>query len=207
VSKVQRISVLAAASLALALAGCGGFKESIGASKQGPDETAVAPRAPLVVPATFDLKAPQPGAPRPQDADTAVAAQRVLGGASQKAAPASEGEMALLTATGATKADPTIRQELRQEVREAGKRKSYADSVLFWRGRRVETGTPLDANEEAARARTMRTMRPVADTPKPEPIIEKAPDPPAPAEAAADKQEAEQKAEEEEDSGGWFDWF
>lgn len=203
-SKVQRFAAIAAASLALALVGCGGFKESLGAGKQGPDETAIATRAPLVVPATFDLKAPQPGAPRPQDADTAAAAQRVLGSGSQSAAPASDGEQALLAATGATKADPAVRQELRNEVRDAGKRSSYADSVLFWRGSKVETGTPLDANEEAAR---VRTMRPVADTPKPEPIIEKAPDPPAPAEAAADEQEAEKKAEEEEDSGGWFDWF
>lgn len=202
-SKVQRISAVAAASIALALAGCSGFKESIGAAKQGPDETAVAPRAPLVVPATFDLKAPEPGAPRPQDADTASAAQRVLGGSSSKAAPASEGEMALLTASGAEKASPTIRQELRNEAREGSKRKSYADSVLFWRGRKVETGTPLDPNEEAAR---VRSSRPIADTPVAEPVIEKAPDPPAPAEVAADKIEAEKKAEEDED-GGWFDWF
>jgi hypothetical protein len=179
----------------------------MGAGKQGPDETAISTRAPLVVPATFDLKPPQPGAPRPQDADTAAAAERVLGGGTAKAAPASDGEMALLAATGATKADPTIRQELRNEAREAGKRKSYADSVLFWRGAKVETGTPLDANEEAAR---VRTMRPISDKPVAEPVIEKAPDPPAPAEAAADAKEAEQKSEEDkkdDDSGGWFDWF
>ena len=81
-------------AVALAVTGCSSMGG--GAGKQGPDETAIATRAPLVVPATFDLKAPQPGAPRPQDADSAAAAQRILGGAAVKSAPASEGEKALL---------------------------------------------------------------------------------------------------------------
>lgn len=195
-----------AAVCALALAGCGGVRESMGAAKSGPDETAIATRAPLVVPATFDLKPPQPGAPRPQDADTAAAAQRVLGGGSARTAPASDGEKALLTASGAANANPAIRQELRSETREAAKRKTYADGVLFWRGDKVDTGTPLIAAEEATR---VRTMRPVADTPQPEPVIEKAADP-EPAEAAAEKAEEKAKTEAEEDKdegGGWFDWF
>ena len=89
------VAPVAAILCALALAGCGGVRESMGAAKQGPDETAIATRAPLVVPATFDLKPPQPGAPRPQDADTATAAQRVLGGGTVRTAPASDGEKAL----------------------------------------------------------------------------------------------------------------
>lgn len=205
-TRVQRLSVMAAASLALALTACSGFKESIGAAKQAPDETAVTTRAPLVVPATFDLKSPQPGAPRPQDADTAAAAQRVLGGNVQRLAPASQGERELLAASGAAKADPSIRQELRSEAREASKRTSYADTVLFWRGKRVEKGQPLDANEEAGR---VYKMRPVAAPAQPAPVIEKAEDPKPEAEAAADAAEAEKKTEEEkdDDSGGWFDWF
>ena len=62
-----------------------------------------------------------------------------------------EGELELLAASGATKADPNIRQELRSEVVKQGKRKSYSDTVLFWRGRKGDPGTPLDANEEAVR--------------------------------------------------------
>jgi hypothetical protein len=90
-------------------------------------------------------------------------------------------------------------------VREASKRKSYADGVLFWRGDKVETGSPLIAAEEAERVHTT-VRRPAA---QPAPVIEKAPEPPAPAEAAADAQEAEQKAqsEAEDQGGGWFDWF
>jgi hypothetical protein len=211
VSDVQRKSapvsgrilwVIAAA--AIALAGC----SSVKGAKQGPDETAVATRSPLVVPATFDLKPPQPGAPRPQDADTAAAAERVLGGGTTRPAPASEGEQALLAATGANRADPKIRQELRQEVRQASKRKSYADTVLFWRGDRIERGTPLNPGEEERR---MKVARPAA---QPAPVIERAA--PTPADAAAEVKEkaADEKAkaeeedeDEDDDSGGWFDWF
>lgn len=194
------------AAAAIALAGC----SSVKGAKQGPDETAVATRAPLVVPATFDLKPPQPGAPRPQDADTAAAAERVLGGGTARPAPASAGEQALLTATGANSADPKIRQELRQEVRQASKRKSYADTVLFWRGDRVETGTPLNPGEEEQR---IKVARPAA---QPAPVIERADPVSTPADAAADAKEkaADEKAkaeeedeEDEDDSGGWFDWF
>lgn len=203
---VQRsLGLIAVAAVAIAVTGCSSVGASMGAGGRGPDETAIATRAPLVVPATFDLKAPQPGAPRPQDADSAAAAQRILGGGVAKSAPASEGEKAMLAASGAAKADPNVRQELRAEVREAAKRKSYADGVLFWRGDKIETGAPLIAAEEAERAHTA-VGRPAA---QPAPVIEKAPEPPAPAEAAADAKEAEQKAqsEAEDQGGGWFDWF
>ena len=184
-------ALIIVAASAIGLAGCAGFKESIGAAKQSPDETAITTRAPLVVPATFDLKTPTPGAPRPQDADTAAQAQRVLGGPSIKMAPASDGEKALLTASGATTKDATVRQELRGEVLDAKKRKSYADAVLFWRGRKGDPGQPIDPNEEEAR---LSAAKPV--------VIEKAPD--STTAAPADKKE-----EEKEDSsgGGWFDWF
>jgi hypothetical protein len=204
VISVQRsLGLIAVAAAAFAATGCSSM---VAQQARGPDETAIATRAPLVVPATFDLKAPQPGAPRPQDADSAAAAQRILGGtATAKSAPASDGERALLAASGAEKADPNVRKELRQEVRDAAKRKSYADGVLFWRGDKIETGSPLVVSEEAERAHAAR--RTVAQPAQPAPVIEKAPEPPPAAEAAADAKEAEQKTEAEDEGGGWFDWF
>ena len=200
-ARAQALSIIAAASVAFALTGCSGFKESMGASKSMPDETAVATRAPLVVPATFDLKPPQPGAPRPQDSDAAAAAQRVLGGA-PKTTPASEGEKALLMQSGAAKADPAVRQELGQEVREARKRKSYSDTVLFWRGDKVETGTPLDAGEESQRVSASLQRQG-----QQEPVIQRV-DPAVPAPAPEAQPETKPEEEEkEEESGGWFDWF
>jgi Protein of unknown function (DUF3035) len=44
----------------------------------GPDEFAVESRAPLTIPPEFDLRPPQPGAPRPQDVTAAERAKRVI---------------------------------------------------------------------------------------------------------------------------------
>lgn len=186
---VMRNAAIVAAVATIGLAGCTGVKESLGAAKQAPDETAITTRAPLVVPATFDLKAPQPGAPRPQDADVAAAAQKVLGGAPKQTA-ASQAEQELLAASGAEKADPRVRQALRSEVREQSKRKSYADGVLFWRGKRGESGTPIDPKEEAERLNVAMPAREA-------PVIEK----------GAAEPVVESKKKDKEESGGWFDWF
>jgi Protein of unknown function (DUF3035) len=198
VTHLQRNFAIAAV-LALAATGCTGMKESMGATKQSPDETAVTARAPLVVPATFALKTPTPGAPRPQDADAATQAQRVLGG-SPKLAAATQGELELLAASGATKADPNIRQELRSEVVKQGKRKSYSDTVLFWRGRKGDAGTPLDANEEAVRLASQGPVTP-SNPSQAEPVIEKE------STSASAPSDQEKKAAEKESSGGWFNWF
>jgi hypothetical protein len=192
VTTVLRNTAIIVGAAAIGLAGCSGMKESLGAAKQAPDETAITTRAPLVVPATFDLKSPQPGAPRPQDADVAAAAQKVLGGAPKQTA-ASQGEQQLLAAAGAEKADPTVRQALRGEVREQSKRKSYADGVLFWRGKRSDVGTPLDPKEETDRLNASMPVK-AAEAP----VIEKG--------AAEPVVESKKKKEEKED-GGWFDWF
>ncbi len=190
---VLRKATIVVAVATIGLAGCTGVKESFGAAKQAPDETAITTRAPLVVPATFDLKAPQPGAPRPQDADVASAAQKVLGGPAKQTA-ASPAEQELLAASGAEKADPRVRQTLRSEVRERSKRKSYADSVLFWRGKKGEVGQPLDAKEEAER---LNASMPVKE--EEAPVIEKG--------AAEPVVESKKKKEKADDDGGWFDWF
>lgn len=208
---LERVLIVSvAASLALGISGCSSFKESIGAGKQTPDETAVVTRAPLVVPATFDLKAPQPGAPRPQDADTAGAAQRVLGGA-PKSTPATEGEKALLAQSGAASADPKVRQELRAEVIQSSKRKSYADTVLFWRGTRGgESGTPINAGEEEQRLNASLPAKGAAPQPaivQAEPVIEKAEVPVEQTSAATAEAEKKEASDKDKSSGGWFDWF
>ncbi len=188
---VMRSVAIVATVATIGLAGCTGVKESLGAAKQAPDETAITTRAPLVVPATFDLKTPQPGAPRPQDADVAAAAQKVLGGA-PKQTVASQAEQELLAASGAEKADPRVRQALRSEVREQNKRKSYADGVLFWRGKRGEVGTPIDPKEEAERLNVAMPAKPAEA-----PVIEK----------GASEPVVESKKKDKEEGGGWFDWF
>ena len=56
---------------ALLLLGCTDLKRSIGLEKTSPDEFAVESRAPLEMPPDFDLRPPQPGAPRPQEKSSA----------------------------------------------------------------------------------------------------------------------------------------
>jgi hypothetical protein len=157
VIELQR-NIALAALVSLSLAGCSSIKESIGATKQSPDETAVTARAPLVVPATFTLRPPQPGTPRPQDADPSLQAQRVLGGA-PKDAPASQGEMELLSASGAAKANPNIRQELRAEVAQRAKGRSYADRILFARDREGHQGSKPAHREGKAGSREGKLRR------------------------------------------------
>ena len=50
----------------------------MGIERVGPDEFAVESRAPLVVPPDFDLRPPQPGAPRPQEKTAAEKARSVI---------------------------------------------------------------------------------------------------------------------------------
>lgn len=89
---------------ALALAGCGGGKRGVLSGRSGPDEFAVARRAPLVVPPDFALVPPKPGAPRPQEADSSTQALNAMFGGP---APASGGEAAVLN--GAGRPEPGIR--------------------------------------------------------------------------------------------------
>jgi hypothetical protein len=44
----------------------------------GPDEFAIESRAPLTIPPEFDLRPPQPGAPRPQEVTAADKARKVI---------------------------------------------------------------------------------------------------------------------------------
>jgi hypothetical protein len=60
------------------LAGCTDFRQMLGIDRVGPDEFAVEARAPLTIPPEFDLRPPQPGAPRPQEATAADKARKVI---------------------------------------------------------------------------------------------------------------------------------
>jgi hypothetical protein len=75
----RQLSLLAVASLSLILlSSCGDFRRAIGMDRVGPDEFAVESRAPLTIPPEFDLRPPQPGAPRPQDVTAAERARKVI---------------------------------------------------------------------------------------------------------------------------------
>src|SRR5579864_6387310 len=69
---------VACLSASLLLAGCGNLRRVVGLDQVGPDEFAVESRAPLTIPPEYDLRPPQPGAPRPQEASSADKARKVI---------------------------------------------------------------------------------------------------------------------------------
>jgi DUF3035 family protein len=76
----RRVPLFAVACLAasLLLSGCSDFRRIVGMDRVGPDEFAVESRAPLTIPPEFDLRPPQPGAPRPQEGTAADKARKVI---------------------------------------------------------------------------------------------------------------------------------
>ena len=71
--------------------GCTDFKRMVGLEPTLPDEFAVESRAPLTIPPDFDLRPPEPGAPRPQEKSIGQQAEQVIdqagpGGAGTKEA-------------------------------------------------------------------------------------------------------------------------
>ncbi|HEX7775072.1 MAG TPA: DUF3035 domain-containing protein [Parvibaculum sp.] len=141
--RIVALSVLGALSLSLAACGGDSIRDALGYGKDAPDEFAVMTKAPLVIPPDFSLRPPQPGAPRPQEANfqPSIAAERSMTGVNaapvagvETEAVKSPGEQALLEQTGGNDADPHIRQVVNSETRTlVEKDASFTDDILFWR--------------------------------------------------------------------------
>ncbi len=151
--------LLALAGVALGLSACGGFQESLGMTKQSPDEFRVVSRAPLTVPPDFQLRPPEPGAPRPQVGTPAQQAERAVfrnsANAPQTANAAPRrvtvGEQALLAAAGAQQADPNIRQVVDRETKQINEESDYfVDRLVFWNDI-PPSGTVVDPLAETRR--------------------------------------------------------
>jgi hypothetical protein len=76
----------------LQLGGCsrGTVQDALGMSKRAPDEFAVVRRAPLIVPPDYDLRPPDPGAPRPNIGTTSDQARVALTGDQAEPSPAAQ---------------------------------------------------------------------------------------------------------------------
>ncbi len=148
-----------AVCVAGALAGCQGVKEAVGGGKLTPDEFAVMPKAPLIMPPDYNLRPPAPGSraakmPDPSEQARAslypnnpAAAAQTLGGGF------SDGEKLLLAYAGAVNADPSIRQRIAAEQGQDEEGADFADKVLFWQSPPSAAATPVDAQAEAERLR------------------------------------------------------
>ena len=169
---------LVAVGAMLALSGCGGgVRQALGMTKHSPDEFLTVAHAPLTMPPDDALRAPEPGAPRPQEGTAAQQAQTALyattGGpvpatasvpdASNGPAPSS-GEVALLQNAGATNADPGIRAEIDTETAAQIERDQTLISRLgFWRTQEPY-GTVVDPVAEAKRLQENQALgKPVTE--------------------------------------------
>lgn len=140
---------------ALALGGCSSARETMGLNKKAPDEFKVLKRAPLELPPEYALRPPRPGAPRPQEMDTASkAAQTVFGSQEQHSQVPSNSASALLQQAGANSADPSIRSTLDQEVEELNETNKTVSQKLLGvtgLGGKNDPASVVDAKKEAER--------------------------------------------------------
>jgi len=155
--------ILAAAALAvLATGGCSKLRESVGLTKNPPDEFRVVARQPLEMPPEFELRPPEPGAPRPQTGTTRDRARQTVFGRDQEQArelayangtDLSLGERALLTRAGADKAPNDIRELVARETERLHTgSNSLVNRLVFWQEPQ-DPATLVDASREAKRLR------------------------------------------------------
>lgn len=119
--KIILVSMMSCA--ALSMGACESTKKQFDFSKKAPDEFAVVKRAPLEMPPDYNLPAPKPGAPRPQEESAIdMARSAVLGEDAQKQIASetgvSQGEAVLLQKSGALQASPAIRAQVDEETAE-----------------------------------------------------------------------------------------
>jgi hypothetical protein len=138
----KALTGLAIVAVALALSGCGNaFRESLGLTKQSPDEFQVIAHAPLTMPPDINLRPPQPGAPRPAETAPRADAQSIVLETGGNGAPAADpsdrspGEAALIqNVRGTTEVDPNIRQIVEEETASQVERdRAVVSRLVFWR--------------------------------------------------------------------------
>ncbi len=142
----------------LGLAACSGdeLTRTFGLTRDAPDEFQVTTRAPLSMPPDFALRAPRPGATRPQELTQRQQAEAVLTPDTVLNTPArgsnnSPGQQALLSAAGRA-APADIRNRVDSEAALDTPSRSFTDRLMFWQAP-PPPGTPVDPVREAARLR------------------------------------------------------
>lgn len=165
-----RVARIAGVAGAIALLGAcdrlGNPLEALGAPIPPPDEFQVTHNEPLVVPKTYSLPEPTPGAPSPraprpeQEAMAALlgtdaTAETVVG----TAAEPSPGEQRLLAAANAASASGDIRMQLQEDKRRAAESKPYEPPTvaeLLGLGgdeKKIDETQVIDPEAEAERLR------------------------------------------------------
>lgn len=163
--------------LPLALTACSGgeMRQTLGLDRKAPDEFVVYARPPLSVPPEFDLKPPRPGEEGPHSTSTEAQARKALLGTQAKPASLdgmeaepsvetavvpvleadapSAAQASFLSKAGADKADPKIRNELREDVLAEPVKKKKAQSLYEELVEDEKTEPVVDAKKESERLR------------------------------------------------------
>ncbi len=148
---------------AFATSGCSEVRQAVGFEKTTPDEFRVVSRAPLSMPPHYGLKAPRPGATRPQETKIPDKARQIVidGNSARKnnavlgkrfrGRPA--GELALLKQAGTNRIDPNIRRLIdRESSTLAAAKQGFAEKLIFWK-KPPAPGVVVDPKLEARRLR------------------------------------------------------
>jgi len=153
--RLARAAVLLVATGALGACGNEKFMQTLGLQRDAPDEFRVTTRAPLSMPATFDLPPPQPGAPRPQELSERQQAEQALVPAlaldSPAAAAPTPGQEAIVAAAG-PQAPADIRTEVNAETARLADRRTFIQRVMFWQ-KPPDSAVVVDPEREAQRLR------------------------------------------------------
>jgi hypothetical protein len=151
--KIQNTLILGFSAL-LVLSACSGTKETLGLTREAPDEFAIVKRAPLELPPDYSLRPPAPGTPRPQEKATdQQARQSVFGFEQEKQYDNSGGDTILLQKAGANAPDPNIRQRIDAESTQYATQNQSAVKKLLNIGSDdpATSATVVDAEAEAER--------------------------------------------------------
>jgi len=116
-SKHVLLLVITGGLATLLLSGCTDFRRALGVDRSMPDEFAVESRAPLTLPPDYDLRPPQPGAPRPQETPAAEKARKAIDNAGpgepgKQAAPALRAPQGGIGDTGDQSGDQGLSNKL-----------------------------------------------------------------------------------------------
>jgi hypothetical protein len=116
----------------------------------------------LALPPDFQLRPPEPGAPRPQEGTAQQQAQIAVFRAAPSSAPTpgadlgadlTPGEQALLLSAGADRTEPNIRQLINQETSEINAAdETFISKLIFWQ-EPEPPGVIVDPDAEARRLR------------------------------------------------------
>jgi hypothetical protein len=131
----RRLSLLAGLA-GLGLAGCTGrdVTDTLGLTRDAPNEFTVTTRAPLQMPPNFEILPPAPGVSRPQElserrqAEEALVPETALAG---NAAQMSPGQQAILRQAG-PQAPPDIRAQVNQETALDQPQQTFTEKLMFW---------------------------------------------------------------------------